>query len=268
MPNYLFDHSLEIITTLKHVDDILLLLDYDGTLVSFKDRPNQVYTPENVKKVLMDLIKEPGFEVVIITGRRLEDIRSLVALQGLSFAALHGLHIEFSNGKMFTWDQSKNTQPLLKKIKKKVYAEFEEEKKIYVEDKKYTLAFHYRGLPEHKTEDAIERVMELIRRTDLEGSLDVIMGAKVIEVRPRGWDKGKATELLWKEIEDHKRMFPIYVGDDTTDEDAFRYLKNQGLTVWVSNKSDRDTTARYWVNDPSETFEFLKLLRAIKKGGD
>ena len=153
----------------------------------------------------------------------------------------------------------------MEKIKENAFSEFNEEKGICIEDKKFTLAFHYRMLPTKKTKYATERFMKIVKRIDEKNMFEIIKGAKVIEIRPKGWNKGKATDFILNNIQGHTNTIPVYIGDDTTDEDAFEYLKNQGLTIFVANNSNRTTLASYWLKNPGEVLMFLKNLPGIKK---
>ena len=260
MPEYLFDYSNKIFKTIERADNTLLFLDYDGTLVSFKDKPDEVVTSKEVETVLEKLVQNPKFTVFIISGRTLNEIKSLLAIEGLSFAALHGLQIELSNGKSFSWSLAENVLPFLEKIKEKVFYEFKDEKGVFIEDKGFTLAFHYRMLSKEKIEGAVEKFIDTVKNIDKKNMLEIIHGAKVVEARPRGWDKGKATELILNNIQGNTNTIPVYIGDDTTDEDAFKYLKNQGLTIFVTNNSNRTTSAHYWLKNPDEVLMFLKNL--------
>lgn len=264
MPKYLFDHTAEIFEIIEQADETVLFLDYDGTLVSFKDKPTEVVTPIKVENVLKNLIQIPTFTVFIVCGRALHEIKNLLDIEGLSFAALHGLQIELSDGKTFSWEPAEGAKPFLKKIKEKVLYEFKNEKGIYIEDKEFTLAFHYRLLPEEKIKEAIEIFIKTVEKIDKENRLEIIHGSKVVEARPRGWHKGKATEHILNNIE-HTNTFPIYIGDDTTDEDAFNHLGNHGLTIFVSNNSKKSSSAQYWLKNPDDVLLFLKSLLEIKQ---
>ena len=264
MPDYLFDSNLKIFETIDKTDEVLLFLDYDGTLVYFKDQPHEVDTSHEVKTVLKRLIQNPKFTVFIVSGRPLHEIKNLIDIEGISFAALHGLHIECSDGRKFSWKPSEDARFFLEKIKENAFSEFNEEKGICIEDKEFTLAFHYRMLPTKKTKYATERFMKIVKRIDEKNVLEIIKGAKVIEVRPKGWNKGKAIEFFLRNIDECEHAIPIYIGDDTTDEDAFVYLKNRGLTIFVSNDSKRSTSAQYWLKNPDEVLVFLKSFLDIE----
>ena len=101
MPEYLFDSNRKIFETIDKTDDVLLFLDYDGTLVYFKDQQHEVDTPYEVKTVLKRLIQNPKFTVFIVSGRPLHEIKNLMDMKGVSFAALHGLYVECSDGRGF-----------------------------------------------------------------------------------------------------------------------------------------------------------------------
>lgn len=260
MTDYLLSHIQQIHETINDADQTLLFLDYDGTLISFQKRPHDVHTPNQIKTVLTSLANHPKYIVFIITGRTLSNIKDLLPLPGLSYAAVHGLEIELADGNTFFWKQAKNIRNILKKIKKESHNAFQNEKKIYLEDKTYSLAFHYRLLPEQKSKETVKTFFHISKKIDSTGQLEIIHGSKVIELRPKGWDKGKAVNLLIEKTAQTKQTMTIYIGDDTTDEDAFKQIKDNGITIYVENKTKRSTAAQYYLKNPSEVYEFLQSL--------
>lgn len=263
MPKYLFDYCSEIFRSLNKADTVALFLDYDGTLVSFKDTPTSVVTPANVVTVLNNLIQHPKFMVFIVSGRPLQELKILLPLTGLSFVALHGLQIELSTGNTFNWKSAENTLPLLKKLKKQAVYAFKKDDGVLIEDKKFTVAFHYRLLPSDKIEEAITRFMKIVKGIDNHHLLDIIHGEKVVEVRPNGWHKGKALEVILRHNHRCNKSVPVYIGDDTTDEDAFRYIGDDGVTIVVLNDASKVTAASYWLQDPADVVRFLNFLLTI-----
>jgi alpha,alpha-trehalase len=91
----------------------------------------------------------------------------------------------------------------------------------------------------------------------------------VLEIRPKiDWDKGKAVLLLLQTLRlDGDDVVPIYVGDDITDEDAFRALKGRGIGVLVGNE-ERKSAADYILHDTDETQQFLHILTELARGSD
>jgi len=260
MPDFLNDRSLQIQKKIMKSDRIFLFLDYDGTLVSFKQKPTDVTTPQHVKNIIRQLIKNQKVTVIIVTGRPLQEIRKLLHIRGLSFIALHGLSIKTPNESEYSWDQATQARLLVKAIKNDMQEKLKDEKRAFLEDKELTLVLHYRLLPSNKARLLREAFKTTVRTLDKNRILEIMNGAKVIEARPKGWNKGKAVELFLAGHDKGKIILPIYIGDDYTDEDAFRVLKKRGITIHVVNTSKRKTAARYWVNNPDEVFSFLQFL--------
>ncbi|MEF8879364.1 MAG: trehalose-phosphatase [Candidatus Thermoplasmatota archaeon] len=247
---------------IENTEQCNLFLDYDGSLVSFKNRPEEVYTPEKIKQTLGKIPKK--IHVLIITGRNLEEIKKLLPMEKISFAATHGIQIKLEGKEEYVLERAKKTQPLLKKIKKHVEEKFEEKKDVIVEDKKYTLALHYRQLPDREANKIVEKFKNIVKKYDRKQKLEFLHGSKVIEIRPKGWDKGKAVEHIQK-TQKEKADLNIYIGDDVTDEDAFRYLRQQdnNITIYVKNDSDIKTNAEWWVKNPEEVYHFLEEITEL-----
>ena len=135
-----------------------------------------------------------------------------------------------------------------------------------IERKRFAVAVHYRQVPEehHATvAAAVERVAPAHR------SLRVSGGKMIFELRPDiQWDKGTALNWLLVEMGlDVPDVLPVYVGDDVTDEDAFRELERRGLGI-VVGREQRPTRAHYALDDTDEVRLFLDELRARSTGSE
>lgn len=260
MPDFLNDHLLRIQEKIRKSDHIFLFLDYDGTLVFFKEKPTDVTTPEHVKKIIRQLIKNQKMTVIIVTGRPLQEIRNLLNIRGLSFIALHGLSIKTPNEPQYSWEQATQARMLIKAIKNDMQEKLKDDKRAFLEDKELTLVFHYRLVPSKNARPLREAFKTTVHTLDKKKILEVMNGAKVIEARPKGWNKGKAVEMFLARHEKGKNNLPIYIGDDITDEDAFHVLTKKGITIHVTNTSRRKTAARYRVSNPDDVFSFLQFL--------
>lgn len=260
MPDFLFEHPAEIFKKIVQSEAIFLFLDYDGTLVPFKDSPTEVRTPKKIKKVIRQLIQIQKIQVIIVTGRTLADIKKLLPLAGLSFIALHGLCIDSPAGIQYQWKTAEQTQSLITTIKKKMQPIVKQETGAFLEDKGRTIVLHYRLLPKNKERFLQETFTKIVQDHDNNRILEIIKGAKVIEARPKGWNKGKAIELFLSHFTTTNNTLPIYIGDDITDEDAFQILREKGLTIHVVHEKKRKTAAQYWVNDPDDVFFFLDAV--------
>ena len=263
MPDFLFDHALHIEEKILNSHSIFLFLDYDGTLVPFKDKPTEVVTPEKIKKIIGQLIKNPKILIIIVTGRTLHDIQKLLNVKKLSFIALHGLHIKTSNGLQFSWKPANQARSLIKKIKKDMEKELHEKEGAFLEDKELTIVLHYRLLPANRIQIVQEKFEKIVCTHDKNQVLEIINGTKIIEARPKGWNKGTAIEMFLKKYTNKKNILSIYIGDDVTDEDAFQFIGKKGISIYVTNQSKRKTAAQYYVKNPDEVFIFLQSLCQI-----
>jgi len=134
---------------------------------------------------------------------------------------------------------------------------------VYVESNKYALSVHYRKCKQENAEE-VHRIVAETMHAFLD--LRLTYGKKVIEVRPNlKWDKGKAVEYLLEALKlNSSEVVPIYIGDDQTDEDAFRVLKlRNGVGILVLGEEGlRPTEASFVLRDVDEVKAFLSGLEA------
>jgi alpha,alpha-trehalase len=129
-----------------------------------------------------------------------------------------------------------------------------------IERKRFSIAAHYRNVDEHEASKVERAVSELAAR---HRHMRTIRGKKVFELLPGiDWDKGKAVLWLLKTLElESEAARAIYIGDDRTDEDAFRALEQCGVGIRVREQS-HPTAARYSLKNPDEVGHFLRTLSA------
>lgn len=279
-------HLLDYTDELKELKKIALFLDYDGTLVSFKPRPEDAVPTPDVIALLERLVKNPKFRVIIVSGRSIKELQRLLPVQGLGLIGLHGIQIKYVGNRHayslpWIWEKAERIRPVLQRIKSKLTDEFKNEN-IFIEDKEFTLAFHYRQLEECKVKNVREKFFELVGADSIcdygvprqrwsckRENIEIIDGAKVLEIRLKGWNKGDAVKKVIKEIED---AAPVYIGDDATDEDAFAVInsKKDGIAAVVLNNTGRGepslapslrpTHAKFWLKNSNEVTKFLNNL--------
>lgn len=245
---------------------IFLFLDYDGTLTPIVNRPEEAILPEETRRVLENLSKRNRRRIAIVSGRRLSDLKGLVGLEGLIYVGNHGLEILDSN-KKFQWIMPADFRENLAEIKDRLIKNFANFAGIFIEDKELTLSLHYRlaDIDEVEIKAIFDRI---VTPYQAEGKIAVVSGKKVLEIRPvEGWHKGKIVLWLFTRerfsVRDGKVM-PIYVGDDTTDEDAFKELNDQGLTVMVGKNMEFNSSAKYYLDNTDQVVEFLKRILNLK----
>jgi len=253
--DYLFDHIETMLDRIGRVERVFFLLDYDGTLTDIVPHPDQAYLSEEMKATLAVLRKIPKISVAIVSGRSLRDIRDRVGLRGIYYVGNHGLEI---------FEPKSGTKQLLPKemvkgleqICARLSCEFKGMEGILLEDKKCTLAVHYRNADSRWIPSILFALEQQIKTSMI--PLQLCFGKKVFEIRPKSrMNKGTAVSFLLSKAK-RKGMLPIYIGDDRTDEDAFRVLKRKGITISVGESDPVNSSAQYYVGDPSEVFQFLR----------
>jgi len=261
MASYLYNHLGPTIKRIKRAKQLTVFLDYDGTLVGFKPRPEFAVPTNAVLYALRQLKMKRDINIIIITGRPLEDIRKMIAIKGIGYAGTHGQQVIFPDGRHFEWEKSGKSVPVVQRIKRSVIKESMDEKGILIEDKGTTIAMHYRKLDRSKVKAFRKFFTDAVKKFDKNGLLEVMEGSEVIEARPKGWNKGKAVGLIVKNMKERSGLV-IYIGDDTTDEDAFSYLhsKTNAITIWVKNKEKRHTKAHYYLNNPKQVNAFIRTI--------
>lgn len=240
---------------------ILLFLDYDGTLTPIVVSPDKAVITQETRGLLKKLSQISKCRIAIISGRGLKDIKKMVGLKGIIYAGNHGLEIEGPKIK-FKSPVFKNSKFIMKQIKDDLNKKVSSIDGAFIEDKGLTLSLHYRLVDKDNTPLIKNIFNNTVQPYLIEKRIRVTSGKKVFEVRPPiRWDKGKV--VLWllarqRFISGDNNIFPFYLGDDVTDEDAFKALKNKGLTIFVGEP--RQSYAQYYV---TETKEVIKLLKKI-----
>jgi trehalose-phosphatase len=235
-----------------------LFLDYDGTLTPIVSDPDEARLPEATRHALeraRDL-----FPVSIISGRDLDALREFVRVDGIYYAGSHGLHIRQPDG---TDDErAVDWLPALDRAEQRLRQRLQDVDGAAIERKRFAIAVHYRNAPD----DQVERIQSIAREVaDDEDRLRRSGGKKIVELRPDlDWDKGSALRWILDLIADRRPVRAIYIGDDVTDEDAFRALAPSGLPVVVRGEDDdRRTAARYALTDPDQVRTVIERLAQL-----
>lgn len=267
--SYIFS-SLEGVRRSLRNKFIYLFLDYDGTLSPIAQTPANAGIPDRTKDLLVKLSKIPDCKIAIISGRALNDISKRVDLKNVIYVGNHGFEIKGPKIK-FKSPISRRYRRTLKEIKAKLEKNLSSFKGVFIEDKEFCLIVHYR-LADKKDIPSIEaEFYASIFLYELRNNIQIRIGKMALEVRPPiSWDKGKVVlwllgRRLFTMRDKGMKVLPIYIGDDTTDEDAFQALKDKGLTIFVGKP--KHTKARFYLKDTDEVAAFLtEVLKILDKG--
>lgn len=247
-------------TTIPRTDklalsEIALFLDVDGTLLEIAASPQAVSVPDDLRERLRTLFLASGGAVALVSGRAIADLDALFAPLALPSAGLHGFEHRGTSGAY-----CRRPLPSAAALEAAHSAMLDLARRhpgLFVEDKHFALALHYRGAPQLE-EIVVEGMKGIAAR--LEGELELQRGKMVVELRPAGATKGQAVAAFLEEAPFAGRR-PIFIGDDLTDEPAFELVNRLGGWSAVVSAT-RPSAARARVADVAAVRGWLALLQA------
>jgi trehalose 6-phosphate phosphatase len=225
---------------------IALFLDFDGTLAAIQPRPELAYIPPSIRPSLAALARSKRFRVWVISARRRSDIRARVRVPAVRYLGLYG------------WERGLSLPPrpgAITGVKQALADVLPPLPAVWIEDKEYTLAVHYRGAPDEVRSIVVESVYRALE--PWRDHLRISPGKCVLEVVPRRLaDKGSALRRELAALP--ARALALYVGDDLSDEAAFAALPG---VVGIRVGGPERTRARYRLDGSEQVRHFLERLR-------
>ncbi len=247
--------------------NIYFILDCDGTLTPIVRQPSLAKLKTKTKTVLREISRLPGVRVAIVSGRSLSSLEKLFGLKSLHYVGNHGL--EYRHLGVLRVDPAvAKLRGLIAQLAAHLKRAVKEIPGAMVENKIYGVCVHYRNVAsEHFSQ--IRRIFQKEWKRFLQKHFfKVSPGKKIWEIRPMCGcsDKGKAVRSLLQCLPKSKRdaVTLVCIGDDRTDEDAFKVLRNTDFAIRVGRSSN--TYARYWIKSSDEVLCFLEEFLRLKKG--
>lgn len=247
-----------ILARIRDAQRLVLLLDYDGTLVGFEPRPEQAMPDEELMQLLASLTRSSRTEVHLVSGRKREDMERWFGQLPVGLVAEHGLWMRPDRGA--AWQCADLPSPQwMDVVSPLMDAAVGRLPGSHVERKTASLAFHWRECDPEQAEKRVRELrynlMELARWLPI----DVCEGNKVTEARVRGIHKGRV--VAWLREAGRLNDAVVAIGDDRTDEDMFAALPAEAVSVLVG---DRPTLARWKLPDPNAVRVLLRALVELR----
>jgi trehalose 6-phosphate phosphatase len=197
----------------------------------------------------------------------MRELKAMVGIEGIYYAGNHGLEIE-GPGLNYMTPAAGTTRPLMKELAGQLAVSLADIDGVILQDKGLSISIHYRLVARGEERTVTDIVHRLTTVPCNEGKIRVFSGKKVWEIRPPvDWDKGKAVETIAGEIKKlwrPARLLTVFLGDDVTDEDAFRVVQRPGgWSIYVGGEAVT-TAAEYYLSSTSEVEEFLSRLTELK----
>ncbi|HEX8214194.1 MAG TPA: trehalose-phosphatase [Allosphingosinicella sp.] len=223
-----------------------LFLDFDGTLVELAETPDAIEVGPRLPKLLREVARRLEGRLGIISGRSIGDIEKHMDCTGLALSGSHGLELRLANG---------DHVPLvaaidLSEARERISDFASDTPGLLVEEKPSSIAVHFRRAPEEE-----ERVREFLSKLARRKGLAVQAGKMVLELRPKGADKGDALRAFMAEPE-FVGARPLFVGDDITDEDAFEAAASMG-GAGILVGPERESAAQWRLPDVPSVARWL-----------
>lgn len=243
----------------------VVFLDYDGTLTPIVADPAEALLSQPMRAAVAQLARH--CPVAIISGRDLPVVRALVGLDEVFYAGSHGFEIAGPQDIHVSLEKGVEFLPSLDRLEQALRDGLQGIKGHLVERKRFSIAVHYRQVADREVAQ-VETLLDQLLSTapDMRKG----HGKKVFEVQPNlDWNKGRAVLWLLQQLKlDGPDVVPIYVGDDLTDEHAFRVLAGRGLSIVVRDYENRPTAADFTLTGTAEVRRFLVLLSELASQPD
>jgi trehalose 6-phosphate phosphatase len=247
---------------LRSAEQALLLLDFDGTLSPFVLDPEKARPYPGVGTLLENIKSFCRTRLVIVSGREITSLEGCLEMSPApELWGCHGWQRQSVGGRMFQYRLPHTAETLLRQAE--LLAE-DAGYSLSLERKQVSLALHWRGVDEERVEHIQALLGEQWRKLTLNGDLRLHGFDGGMELRCSEVDKGTAVTRLLNEVEQGAAV--AYLGDDLTDEDAFKVLGNRGMKVLVRPQL-RETAADLWLQPPEELLWFLQQWIDCR-GGD
>jgi trehalose 6-phosphate phosphatase len=229
--------------------DQCLFLDIDGTLVEFTDTPSQTLVDDEIKVLLTNLAQRLCGAVALVSGRQIQTMDQLFAPLRLPAAGLHGVERRDASGTMYG---AKFEDPRLGRARKALALLAGSYPGTIIEDKGRNIAVHFRLAPQFG--ELVQRSVQAIA-APLAEDYQLQDGVMMVEIKPRGFNKGSAVTSFMREAPFAGRR-PVFVGDDLTDRDGFAAVEalggmsiNVGERVRGQYQLQDVEDVRHWLRD-------------------
>lgn len=246
---------------LSSAEGVFVGFDFDGTLAPIAEDPEAPTLSERIESPLQKLVQHQNVGVAVISGRELEDLVDRVGVDDIIYAGNHGLEI-YRDGVYTVRADADEYETFLQSVADTLHRSVADVPGCRIEHKGVTLSVHVRQTPSNRVDD-VRRTVE--SEVNDNSELELTRGKQVFELRPSvSVDKGDTLTMLSAEMS--QDWLTLYLGDDTTDEDAFEAIQPDGIGIHIG--SNPETAAQYRIPTQQEVPAFLDWLVTVVSSGE
>lgn len=232
---------------------VVLLFDYDGTLVPIVEHPRLAVLPEDIRRTLRQLAGAPRVHVGIVSGRHLADLKTVADVDGLYLVGSSGLELDFC-GIQVRHPAVERVAPELSRLGGILATVLRDFPGTWLESKPIGLTVHFRRLAPEHSDELRDRVLRIV--TTFRERMRLVESALSLEITPNlGWDKGTAVRMILNSISGDDISI-LYTGDSANDRDAMKVVAGFGGTT-VGIGGEAPATAHVHISNPTEVSVLL-----------
>lgn len=245
---------------LKNQNQLVLFLDYDGTLTPIVETPEKAILSQPMRQCLARLSQ--NYLTVVMSGRGLENLKKIIDISTIFYAGNHGFECLGPEHDELTYQVGNEYREDIISLYQQLVHLLKNIPGCIIENKNCSLSIHYRLVKNHWHQNICDVLDDVL--TDYP-NLIRHCGKMVFEIRPHvAWNKGLASEYILNQFKlKNPNLIPIYIGDDVSDEDAFEVFKDKGITIKVMDYIQY-TKAHYFLHSPLDVQKFLNYLNGFK----
>ena len=231
---------------------LLVCLDFDGTLAPIVEEPDAAAPTDENERAVATLAETDPITTAVVSGRALADVRERIDGPAI-YAGNHGLELQ-RDGAVAVHPVARKRAARLEEVCSILETVLEPIPNVRIENKRLTGTVHVRTVPA-PARPAVARLTRSVVDRFGGDALELSDGKRILEIEPSiPWGKGNAVELIAAELP--AEAVPVYVGDDVTDESAFRAVEPEGIGIRVGG--DEPSAASYRVRSPDDVAAVLE----------
>jgi trehalose 6-phosphate phosphatase len=259
----LFDRCEKLKKKIRGKKKVYLFIDYDGTLVSIKNTPMEAKAPKRAISLINEIAQNDNIIVTVVSGRKIDDLLYFLGkavLEKINIVGSHGAQIKKAGLDIEVTEKARECMGAIAQVRTKLHQLLKDRECFLIEDKKVSFSVHYRRCKK-KDVQYLDELVEETHRLIMGKPLEVYMGKKVVEIKPKGIDKSNAIDLFADN--ENPETLIICIGDDLTDEYLFK-RNTRGINVKVKSSEDVfETSAEYYLKSVSDVHSFLKNIKEL-----